>query len=339
MAEPARTTPPAAPKPRSKPGPVRWGIAIVLLALAAWAGWHSYRVFGQRSVVNHIDELGGMVMYDYEDPEDRDAKAGGQSFIASILGPDYAHDIVNVNLSVTEKKSLTDEDLKKVSQLTAVHTLEAKGSEITDDGLSALANMPRLRKLRLSQFSQVTDAGLAVLARLPELRELQLVSLPKITDDGLRHLAELTKLEKLQINGCPINGSSWKNLQSKALVELDASSCQINDAALENLSGASELADLSLAQNKITGSGLSHLKGLPKLIRLRLSQNPLDPAAAVPALKTLTGLELLTMGETPIGRKEGEELSKTLPKCDITIKDGNYNPDEGKWDFETKTGE
>jgi hypothetical protein len=339
MAEPARTTPPAAPKPRAKPGPVRWAIAIVLLALAAWAGWHTYRVFGQRSVVNHIDELGGMVMYDFEDPVDRDAKSE-QSFIASILGNDYAHDIVNVNLSVTEKKSLTDEDLKKVSQLSAAHTLEAsKGSEITDDGLLALANMPRLRKLRLSQFSQVTDAGLAVLSRLPELRELQLISLPKITDEGLSHLAELKNLEQLTINGCPINGTCWKNLQSKSLTMLDASTCQINDAALEHLSGASELVELSLAQNKITGAGLSHLKGLPKLMRLRLSENPLDPAAALPALKSLSSLEMITLsGVSTIGRKEGEELAKALPKCDITITGGSYNPEDG-WSFEGQTGE
>jgi len=187
-------------------------------------------------------------------------------------------------------------------------------------------------------LQQVTDDGLAVLARLPELRELRLSTLPKITDEGLRPLAELTKLEKLQINGCPINGSCWKSLQTKALTELDASTCQINDAALEHLSGASELAELTLAQNKITGAGLAHLKSLPKLIRLRLGQNPLDPAAAVPALKTLTSLELLTMGETAIGRQEGQELSKALPNCDITIKDGNYNPEEKKWDFESQTG-
>jgi Leucine-rich repeat (LRR) protein len=339
MAEPARTNQPAAPQTRTKPGPVRWVIAIVLLALAGWAGWHTYRVFGQRSVVNHIDELGGMVIYDYQDPENRDANSTGPSFIASVLGDDYAHDIVDVNLSVTERKSLADEDLEKVSQLPAVHTLSAsKGIEITDEGLSVLAKLPRLKRLTLSQFSQVTDDGLAVLAKLPELRELRLISLPKITDAGLRHLAELTKLEKLQISNCPINGSGWKNLQTKSLIELDASTCQINDAALEHLSGASELAELTLAQNKITGAGVAHLKSLPKLIRLRLGQNPLDPAAAVPALKTLTSLELLTMGETAISRQEGQELSKALPKCDITIKDGNYNPEEKKWDFESQTG-
>jgi Leucine-rich repeat (LRR) protein len=339
MAEPARTPPPPAPKARAKPGPIRWTIAIVLLALAAWAGWHTYRVFAQRSIVQHIDDLGGMVEYDYQVPENRDT-AASQSFIASILGDDYAHDIVNVNLSVTEKKSLSDDDLKKVSQLSAVRSLSAsKGIEITDDGLLALAKMSRLQKLTLSQFSQVTDEGLAVLAQLPELRELRLLNLPKITDEGLRHLAELTKLDKLQINGCPINGSGWKSLQAKSLVELDASMCQINDAALEHLSGASQLGELSLAQNKITGAGLSHLKGLPKLTTLRLGDNPLEPAAAIPALKTLTGLELLTMRNTPIGRNDGEELSQALPKCDITIKDGNYNPEDGKWEFEIPTGE
>jgi Leucine-rich repeat (LRR) protein len=178
-----------------------------------------------------------------------------------------------------------------------------------------------------------------VLSRLPELRELQLISLPKITDEGLSHLAELKNLEQLTINGCPINGTCWKNLQSKSLTMLDASTCQINDAALEHLSGATELVELSLAQNKITGAGLSHLKGLPKLMRLRLSENPLDPAAALPALKSLSSLEMITLsGVSTIGRKEGEELAKALPKCDITITGGSYNPEDG-WSFEGQTGE
>src|SRR5687768_15265998 len=181
MAEPARINPPAPSRARSKPGPVRWTIAIVLLALAAWAGWHTYKVFGQRRVAQYIDDIGGMVAYDFEDPESRDAKSSGPSFIASVLGNDYAHDIVDVNLSVTERDALTDEDLQKVSGLSAVRTLAiSKGKEVTNDGLAALANMPGLRKLSLSNFPQVTDEGLAVLARLPELRELKLTTLPKI---------------------------------------------------------------------------------------------------------------------------------------------------------------
>jgi hypothetical protein len=337
MPEPNPARAPAPSNPRSRPGPFRWAIAIVLLVLAAWAGWHTYRVFGQRSVVEHIDELGGMVTYDFEDtdPEYREAREKGAGLIASVLGNDYTHDIVEVNLRTTDG-AISDEDLRKVSELSSVRKLSiSNAAEVTDEGLAFLAGMPRLERLTLSKLPQVTDEGLSVLSRLPELRELQLASLPKITDEGFRHAAELANLQKVIINNCAINGSGWQYVQPKSLTWVEAISCQINDEALKHLADASQLEELSVSLNKIRGTGLAQLQNLGKLARLRLAENPLDPAEAVPHLTTLTSLEMLNLRGTPIDRKAGETLSQALPKCDITITGASYEPgegeEEGKW--------
>jgi hypothetical protein len=310
-------------------------LAIVLLALAGWAGWQAYRAHAQRSVRESIEEQGGSVTYDFELRE-----AGREpiqpGFIAGILGNDYSQDIVEINLRKTDLGGFSDEDLQQLTGLTALERLSiSNGAEVTDEGLAALAKLSKLRHLKLVKFPKVTDDGLAVLARLPALRTLELIDLPKITDEALASAAELENLEKVAINNCPFNGSGWQHLRPAGLTLIDATSCEVNDESFKHLAGAAELQELAIAQNKVRGGGLSHLKDLTKLVRLRLAENPLEPAEAVTNLKSLASLELLNLNQTPLDRKAGEELSKALPKCDITITGGNYDPDEGKWEFDS----
>jgi hypothetical protein len=331
------STPPSAPPPRKKPGPVRWVIAIVLVVLAAWAGWHTYRVFRQRGVVAHIDDLGGVVTYDYDyyDPDDRETKPPPKSAIANVLGDDYTQNVVEVNLS-SRGEPLTDEDLERVSSLGEMRKLSiSSGGEITDAGLKHIAQMPKLEWLVLSKFDNVTDAGLAVLENLPALRKLELHSLPKITDKGLEHLAKLEDLRELRITTSSIDGSGFQHINAPGLRVIETAVCQVNDEALQHLTGAKSLEELSVMQNQIKGPGLSQLKGLTSLTTLRLAENPLDPSTAVPNLKELTSLELLNLLGTKVDREAGKELAQALPKCNITIDDGSYDPEVGEWAYTT----
>ena len=332
------STTPSAPPPRKKASPVRWAIAIVLLGLAAWAGWHTYRVFQQRSTVAHIDDLGGVVTYDYDyfDPDDRATKPPPKSTIASVLGDDYTQNIVEVNLRGSDTEALTDEDLERIASLSEMRRLSINnGGEITDEGLKHLAQMPKLEWLALSRFDNVTDAGLAVLKSLPGLRKLELHSLPKITDKGLEHLDGLENLRELRITSCNISGSGWQHIDAPGLRIIEASICQVNDEALKHVANVKSLEELSVMQNQIKGPGLAHLKGLTKLTTLRLGENTLDPSTAVPNLKELTGLELLNLRGTKLDREAGKELAQALSKCDIRTDDGWYNPEDGTWEYDT----
>ncbi|MEX2142338.1 MAG: hypothetical protein WD894_23925 [Pirellulales bacterium] len=335
-AQPSSAAPP--PKSKSRPGPVRWGIAVVLLVLAAWAGWHTYQVFQQRSVVEHIDDLGGVVTYDFDyiDPDNRANRPDAPNPIANLLGNDYTQDVVEVNLRTSAGDALDDEDLERISSLSEVRALTiANGGQITNAGLENLARMPKLERLTLGRFTNVTDDGMVVLASLPELRALELVAVPKISDQGLQHLAKLENLSELKITNCKIDGSGWQYVKPSGLKLIEAPLCQVNDEALKHVADASALTELNVMQNQIKGPGLSHLKGMSKLVTLRLAENPLDASAAVPHLKELTSLELLNLRGTGIDREAGKELAQALPKCDITIDDGSsYDPEEGKWDYE-----
>jgi hypothetical protein len=342
MADVPPTSAPPSPQPRSRPGPIRWAFAVVLLALAAWAAWHTYQVFQQRNVVEHIDNLGGFVAYDFEyiDPDNRAARPSSPNPIASLLGNDYTQDIVDINIGGGDRDALGDEDLQKIASLPEVLSLSiSNGGNASNAGLEELARLPKLQRLKLVNFSNVTDSGLAVLGRLPDLRKLELTNLPKITDAGLEHLAQLDNLQELSISSCKIDGSGLQHVDSPALRLLEITTCQANDEALKHLGGADALTELSLGQNQIKGPGLSHLKALPKLVWLRLGENPLDASAAVSHLKVLTNLELLNLRGTPVDREAAKELSAALPKCDISIDGASYDPEVGKWDYEAASPE
>ncbi len=69
--------------------------------------------------------------------------------------------------------------------LTNLESLRIDASTITDEGLTFLSGMQRLKYLTIS--CQVTDAGLAELNKLKSLRMLQIAS-PDVTKEGLEAL-------------------------------------------------------------------------------------------------------------------------------------------------------
>ncbi len=75
--------------------------------------------------------------------------------------------------------------------------LEIGFSDVTDAGLSAMADMPNLEKLYL-QKTGITDEGLAQLSKFKKLRYLNLYG-TEISDDGLDHLLELNNLKSLYL--------------------------------------------------------------------------------------------------------------------------------------------
>jgi hypothetical protein len=92
---------------------------------------------------------------------------------------------------------LTDAGLASIAKLRNLKVLHLVGtSMMTDEGLKALATLPKLRHLRLS--GPFTDKGLAYLAAAPSIKVMWLET-PKATEDGLRELAQIKTLERLTV--------------------------------------------------------------------------------------------------------------------------------------------
>jgi len=164
---------------------------------------------------------------------------------------------------------LTDAGLASIAKLRNLEVLHLVGtSMMTDEGLKALATLPKLRHLRLS--GPFTDKGLAYLAAAPSLKVMWLET-PNATEKGLRELAQIKTLERLTVPWLDrITPRSMVFLQTmpklKALGVGDAMNSDAGVAALASLSNLEVLA----------------LKGGPAL-----TDNGLKPLAAMPKLRVL----------------------------------------------------
>jgi internalin A len=113
------------------------------------------------------------------------------------------------------------------------------GTDVTDDDLAILRNLPRLEILTLSRTA-VSDSGLKHLGGLKNLKQLHLPA--RTTDEGLANLVGLSKLQLLDI--------------------LDS---QVTDAGLEYLKGLANLRVVLLNGTQVTAAGVRDLqRALPK---------------------------------------------------------------------------
>jgi Leucine-rich repeat (LRR) protein len=94
-----------------------------------------------------------------------------------------------------------------VSQMSGLRALDFGADKtVNDEWLACLENLTSLERLNLASTS-VTDLGVQRLARLGNLRELDLSALP-ITDAGLQNLAGLEKLRRIDLSDTRITAKS-----------------------------------------------------------------------------------------------------------------------------------
>lgn len=109
-----------------------------------------------------------------------------------------------------EGRPLVDGELRHLSAMRSLRSLDLSGTRITDAGLVHLLGCVDLEVLSLWDTA-VTDDGLALLGRLPNLRHLGLGN-TAVTDAGLRHLAGLRRLRLVQLAGTAVVGPGLRHL-------------------------------------------------------------------------------------------------------------------------------
>jgi len=271
------------------------GVTLFCILLA----WQLHRAKVQREAVAAIGLAGGWVHYDYQVTDSRaikidsNARPWEPAWLLKLVGVDFFHDVVEVNLVYNEDgpKRLDNENrpvniapnLARFPRLRALllsgnyvddagmqyvgrlKRLESfyqwDGQHITDAGVAHLRDMPRLSHVHLG-MSQVGDRGMETLARLPNLEGLSMQR-NRFTDAGLVHLAGHPKLKELWIGH--LEGLS-----------------PITDAGVVHLARIPNLEELDLQHTRVTVDGLKPLQGLPNLKNLYLdgsTANDLDAVA------------------------------------------------------------
>ena len=138
------------------------------------------------------------------------------------------------------ENKFNDEALAALEPVAAnIVELEIGGSEITDDGLSALSSMVNLERLYL-QKTAVTDEGLYYLSDLTRLQYLNLYD-TAVTDDGLEYLEDLKKLKSLYLWGTQVSAAGAQDFKENMIdqsqieswqAEIDAINRKIKEAGI-----------------------------------------------------------------------------------------------------------
>jgi internalin A len=186
---------------------------------------------------------------------------------------------------------ITDSGLAHLLGLGSLKSLDINGTQITDNGLRHLGRLTSLESLVLPRGPDITEEGLTYLAELKRLRHFE--NIPgDISTRGIKILSNMA-LESINLRGAGIADEMMPYMgQLKNLNELGLQQCSVTDAGLAELKQLKSLRSLSLVNSpQITGAGLIHIAQLSSLETLTLYEIPQindDDMAHLSGLKKLT---------------------------------------------------
>jgi Protein kinase domain len=184
---------------------------------------------------------------------------------------------------------------------------------VTDDLLLTLNHLAGLRSLVLPACD-ISNEGLSYIANLPSLTELQL-GLTKVTGSGMTRMKWLKKLEKFQAFDMRDLSSFISAIQkSKSIRVLNLARNKFTTKDIQMLSGIPYLADLSLSNSNITDHDLAYLVKLKHLTDLNISACKITPAA-IPYLEQMPMLQVLGITTDNWSPADEARLKLALPRC------------------------
>ncbi len=162
-------------------------------------------------------------------------------------------------------KQFSDADMKHISGLLHLRTLNISDTQVTDTGLAELKTLVNLDTLVIGSLN-ATGANLKELAGLKSLRHLNF-TFAKVSDEGLKDIALLTGLKELILMEAEITDATLKEIAKlKDLEVLDLNGARkVTDAGLKELLVLEHLRTLRISSTGVTDAGLLELTKLKKL--------------------------------------------------------------------------
>jgi hypothetical protein len=187
---------------------------------------------------------------------------------------------------------MTDKLLDRFSRLEYITVLDLNGSKgVTDEGLSHLARLPRLRHLNLAGTA-ITDGGLKVLRRLPTLESIVLTG-TRVTDAGMTNLAACENLQAVDLSWTRTGDGAIRALAGKRKLGIFRSGNNVTDAGLGlfhelpvfktwqgaeprmSLLGFDAGPNFLMLRGSFTDKGMAQLVGLDGLFALNVDSDQL----------------------------------------------------------------
>jgi serine/threonine protein kinase len=184
---------------------------------------------------------------------------------------------------------------------------------VTDDVLLTLDHLTGLRGLILTNC-EISDHGMSYIANLPSLIELELGATP-VTGTGMTHMKWLKKLEIFQashMKDLSVFISAIQNSKSIRVLKLGHNRFSTQD--IEMLSRIPNLTALSLARTNVTDKDLARLVKLKHLAALDVAFCNITPAA-IPYLEQMHSLRVLGITTNKWSAADRMRLDMELPLC------------------------
>ncbi len=159
-----------------------------------------------------------------------------------------------------ENTIIAEPDWRNISKFPKLQYVLLGHSNITDDGVKYLSQLPELDTLSMGNTREITDAAIPHISKMPKLTNLKLGS-TNITDQGLRKLAPVSKLDILELPNLKVTSvgvESLKNIPSLKIVTLDWTN--VDDQALDFLAVLPNLQVLQLSRTQVTAAGMQRFR-------------------------------------------------------------------------------
>lgn len=190
---------------------------------------------------------------------------------------------LSLSVDEVENQRMKEEPLTSISNMDQLKGLEFSGLNISDRILSTFCSLSELDFLSLLFNPKASDKGLSFIADLKKLRVLRIVYLERITGEIFQVLSKATTLEHFEFLSIPnskrrISKAQFCSIESLvSLKTLSLNFPEFRDDFLKHLSPLKNLTYLDLSNTPVEGDGLKNLIPLPKLSTIILNEKVVDP--------------------------------------------------------------
>ena len=218
---------------------------------------------------------------------------------------EFLPDLKSIRVLNLADSSFNDESLPVLERVSpTLANLDLRGCQISDKAAAVIARFTGLRALRFNGKNgqtNISDDGVKALAACTALKVLALDELTFVGTDGIAALTGLTNLEELYVGGTIVDDDSCSVVAGfPKLKKLRLARNQVSDIALETLSACTLLEELDLSEDSlITNSGMVHLAKLTGLRKLNLWRVQISDEGVL-MLGSLTQLEWLNLDNTKL---------------------------------------
>lgn len=169
-------------------------IATSLIAL--WISIKAHKAERVRRAMKDISQSEGIIINEHEwDGKKYDPNAAHPipEVIRETLGDEW---VVSPLALVLHSRKIKDEDLRSLLQFESLEALDLCDTNISDEALKYVVQLPNLETLKISYNPRITDRGLAIILEAPSLEYLAMLK-TSVTERGLLSLKNLASLKWL----------------------------------------------------------------------------------------------------------------------------------------------